>query len=373
MLTCLHKAVMPDRHCIARDMINCRYAREIAMLKTRLAEKDAQLMGGFGALANMQLGSSQGWLGGLPDPESIAASLPDQARPYIHSLPHPSPTSKAAWGVKREGGLATTARTSSSKGALGLSQQLPSIMMSADARLTALSSPARSIAANRQESQLSRQSAEGMVGQRAGLNAASYGVQTQGGFTKPSQAKAALRPLSYLQSGTSVSALPRLPASASGISQEERLESAQVNYADSAKAAGLGHTSAQSAESLPRSGAAQAAAAQAAAVTDDDDSASESDSEAVSESESSLSDAPETAGSLKNSLSGIATVPDNSGSAEQVAALQQFEGGKTGSLRTSDSNEAVQISRQSSASGSVQSQSREDSSNGKTKKKWRVW
>lgn len=47
------------------------------MLKTRLAEKDAQLMGGFGALSNIQFGGTGG---GLPDPETIAATLPEQAR-----------------------------------------------------------------------------------------------------------------------------------------------------------------------------------------------------------------------------------------------------------------------------------------------------
>lgn len=45
------------------------------MLKTRLAEKDAQLMGGFGALSNMHFGLPGG---GLPDPEAIAATLPEQ-------------------------------------------------------------------------------------------------------------------------------------------------------------------------------------------------------------------------------------------------------------------------------------------------------
>lgn len=47
------------------------------MLKTRLAEKDAQLMGGFGALSNMQLGG----IDSLPSPDAIAATLPDQASP----------------------------------------------------------------------------------------------------------------------------------------------------------------------------------------------------------------------------------------------------------------------------------------------------
>lgn len=35
---------------------SCRYAREVAQLKTKLAEKDAQLLGGFGSLANLYLG-----------------------------------------------------------------------------------------------------------------------------------------------------------------------------------------------------------------------------------------------------------------------------------------------------------------------------
>ena len=61
----------------------CRYAREIAVLKTRLAEKDAQLMGGFGALSNMQFGRAGG---GLPDPEAIAATLPEQVSLHMISI-----------------------------------------------------------------------------------------------------------------------------------------------------------------------------------------------------------------------------------------------------------------------------------------------
>ena len=36
--------------------VSRRCAREIAMLRAKLAEKDAQLMGGFGSVANMVLG-----------------------------------------------------------------------------------------------------------------------------------------------------------------------------------------------------------------------------------------------------------------------------------------------------------------------------
>jgi hypothetical protein len=36
----------------------CRYAREIAQLKTKLAEKDAQLLGGFGSLDHLTFGQS---------------------------------------------------------------------------------------------------------------------------------------------------------------------------------------------------------------------------------------------------------------------------------------------------------------------------
>ena len=344
------------------------------MLKTRLAEKDAQLMGGFGALANMQLGSSQGWLGALPDPESIAASLPDQARPYIHSQPHPSPRSKAAWGVNREGGLSTTSRTSSSKGTLGLSQQLHSIVMSADARLTALGTSAGSIAAKRHDSKLARQSAEEVVGRGAGQNAASYGAlqQTQGRLTKPSQARAVLSPLSSSQSATAgPGSLPQVPASAKESSQDKRLDPARVSRAASVKIEAAQSSLVESADNLPRSGAAQSAVAQAAAAANDSGSASDSDSEAASESEYSLSDASEGVGSPEKVPSGLSTFPDTSGSAEQGAALQQFEGGTTGPLGTSDFSAAVQVSRQPSANGSVQS--REDSPNGKTKKKWRVW
>ena len=95
------------------------------MLKTRLAEKDAQLMGGFGALSNMRLGGTRGWLRGLPDPETIAASLPDQARPYIHpQLTHPRLT---AWGVGGAPsiGHASSSRANGNMGPVGMPLELP--------------------------------------------------------------------------------------------------------------------------------------------------------------------------------------------------------------------------------------------------------
>ncbi|KAL0028719.1 hypothetical protein WJX79_002030 [Trebouxia sp. C0005] len=111
-----------------------RYAREIAMLKTRLAEKDAQLMGGFGALSNMQLGGSQGWLGVLHDPDSIAASLPDQPHPYIHTQ-HPLPR-QTAWGVlgSQASAHVSTTNRSGGLGPLGVPQQPSHVRKSAAPR-----------------------------------------------------------------------------------------------------------------------------------------------------------------------------------------------------------------------------------------------
>jgi hypothetical protein len=64
----------------------CRYAREIAQLKTKLAEKDAQLMGGFGSLTNLYLGELMGPAGphqaapaapsGLANPGLIMNNMP---------------------------------------------------------------------------------------------------------------------------------------------------------------------------------------------------------------------------------------------------------------------------------------------------------
>ena len=59
----------------------------------------------------MQLRGSRRWLGDLLDPESIQASLPDPARPYIDT--HPSPPRQTAWGVQ---GSLLSADVSSSKG-----------------------------------------------------------------------------------------------------------------------------------------------------------------------------------------------------------------------------------------------------------------
>ena len=81
------------------------------MLKTRLAEKDAQLMGGFGALSNLQLGSSWGALGGLPDPEALSASLPNGITSHFQH--HPSQPRTTAWGVN--GGHSTAPASSSWK------------------------------------------------------------------------------------------------------------------------------------------------------------------------------------------------------------------------------------------------------------------
>lgn len=63
-----------------------KYAREIAQLKARLAEKDAQLLGGFGAPSNLGLEEfciDDVW-------EKDSTSQESQALPALHSIPSSS-------------------------------------------------------------------------------------------------------------------------------------------------------------------------------------------------------------------------------------------------------------------------------------------
>ena len=81
---------------LVTDCIVClrRYAREIAHLKTRLAEKDAQMMGGFGALSSLGLHSDYS-LGSLPPPPGILDSYPmgySSSNPYNILSSSVSPT-----------------------------------------------------------------------------------------------------------------------------------------------------------------------------------------------------------------------------------------------------------------------------------------
>ena len=253
------------------------------MLKTRLAEKDAQLMGGFGALSNMQLGGTRGWLGALPDPESIAAAMPDQTRPYIHPHPHPhsSTPRKSAWGYKRGGEHLFTGRTSSPTSALGLPQQLPAFVQSANAQLQPVAKSAGSTAASVLQSQPRPQSMEGPSA--SGRNAASPGAlqQPEGNSKKPSQARRVLLPLSASQNGMQFSPAARSSTATSRDSlQDESAKPAETNTA----VVPVSSIGAQSAEVL------HAPNVQLAAAGDDTDSGSDQDSDSFSETDSEAAD-----------------------------------------------------------------------------------
>lgn len=335
------------------------------MLKTRLAEKDAQLMGGFGALSNMQLGGAH-WLGGLPDPESIAATLPDQARPYFPPHPHSSPPRKSAWGVKHGGGRVTGAHTSSPQATLELHQQLPAIVQSPNVPLAPLTSSLGVDAATGWQSQLKRQSTQDPLAQ--GLNAASPGAlqQPQGSLRKPSQARPVLLPLSASQNGMQ---LP-LEARSSTPSGRDGLQEKSVEASTSVAAAVAleSDPTAQAAERVQPSVAVQSSAA-------DDISDSDQSSEAGSESELSEteSEASLVAKTPRGQLSDSAAV-NSVVRTDQTTAVQQSPVDRNILLVASDSLPAAQASPITIADESRQSQViRGDDAKPKNKSKWRVW
>lgn len=342
------------------------------MLKTRLAEKDAQLMGGFGALSNMQLGRAQGWLGGLPDPESIAAILPDQTRPYIQTRPHPSPPRKSAWGVERAGGRVSSGHTSSSQGTSRLLQQLPAIVQSPDVHLTPLANSAGTAAGTAWQIQPQRQNSQ--EPQAPGLNVASPGAQQQlqGSFRKPNQARPVLLPLSSSQNGM------QFPPAVRSSATVTRRDSPQDNLVEastpaSAAVAGMSNAEAQAAvEGVQPSVAAQSTAA-------DDISGSDQSSETGSESEFSESETESEASvaaeaPLRRQLSSSAAV-DTAVDTTQIAAVQQSLGVRSTLPVASDSAAAAQDSGDRAANEeSRQTQDMGgDSAKVKTKSKWRVW
>ena len=342
------------------------------MLKTRLAEKDAQLMGGFGALSNMQLGGTRGWLGSLPDPESIAAALPDQTRPYIHPHPHPhpSPPRKSAWESMHGRDRLFAGRTSSPKGTSGLPQQLPALVQSADAQMQT----AANSAASGWQTQPSRQATEGVPA--PGLNAATPGAlqQPEGSFKKPGQARPVLLPLSASQNG-----MPLPPAARSSVApqvassrdtfQDESASPAQASTAASAAAEPVSTVGIQSAASLQSFAAGQSAAAGAySSSNQSSDSGSESE---FSETASEASDAAETRNAItpRKQETGSAAL-DKALDIDQTAALQPPEN-RSSPLLTSDSVLAATDNQ-----GSLKQQSQDrfgDVLATKSKKKWHIW
>lgn len=347
------------------------------MLKTRLAEKDAQLMGGFGAISNMQLGASHGWLGGLPDPESIAAALPHQARPYIQPHPHPSPPRKSAWGSKHGGARVSAGRTSSPKGTLGLPQTLPALVQSDDVPLQ--TELAGTSAAGARQSQPRPQSTQRPLA--AELNAVSAGAleQPQGSFKKASQARPVLLPLSPSQNAL------LLPPAARGstASSHDSLQNGSVLPAQASTAASAAASAVASAAAVPVSNAGVGPVAQVLPLPDvqsaaaDGNSASDQSSESGSESDfsetdsasDSASDAAENSRqqvSHRAALSSTSTVDSN-----QNAALQQPPQDKRSPAITSallpDPHDRLDDELPQSQDN------RRDIAAIKAKKKWHIW
>ncbi len=271
-----------------------RYAREIAMLKTRLAEKDAQLMGGFGALSNMQLGGSQGWLGGLPDPDSIAASLPDQPHQYVqtqHSIPR-----QTAWGVLGSQASAHVSITnrSGSLGPLGMPRQPLHVHKGADPSLPESSRSTRMLLNSEPLRALSNQGMTSGLDSRPGGSLERLGVshEGQGSPRKPNQARPVLLPLSTSQNQLQIQqpALHSLsdrsdsfPAAA--LRPDVAVQAASIPAADVSNAAFGSASGLAKAGSHPGTTQHQSTAM----AVDDEDSAGSSASESYSDSESEAS------------------------------------------------------------------------------------
>lgn len=372
-----------------------RYAREIAMLKTRLAEKDAQLMGGFGALSNMQLGGSQGWLGGLPDPDSIAASLPHQPHPYIHT--QPPLLRQTAWGVlgsKASAGTSTSNRAGS-LGPLGVPQQPSHVYRSADTSLPESSRSARTLLNSEPLRALSNQGMTSGLESSPGptLERLRVSQEGQGSPRKPNQARPVLLPLSTSQNQLRI----HQPALQSLSNNSDSFPAASLNpdgptQAASIPAADLSDAASGSASWLPKAGSRSGMAQQqsTAIASDDKDSAgvsegsSASESYSDSESEASLSGAL-TSRQLQVNMPAPGKEVEQGQNQPAALLLQQSSRDARMSVNSSQSSRSTQFLQES-----VASQNQRASSNGleslqsnpavidlmlnkQAKKKWRMF
>ena len=363
------------------------------MLKTRLAEKDAQLMGGFGALSNMQLGGSQGWLGGLPDPDFIAASLPAQPHPYMHAQ-HPLPR-QTAWGVlgSQAGARASTTKRSGSLGPLGGPQQPSHVQKSADPSLLESSRSARMLLKSELPRALSNQGVTLGLDSRPGPPPERLRVsqEGQGSPRKPNQARPALLPLSASQNQLQVQqpALQLLSNSsdsfpAAAPSPDALVQAAFIPAADQSNAAS------GSASGLPKTGSRSERTQQQSTATgsDDEDAAKVSEGSSASESYSDS----ESEASSSGALTSRQLQADRSGprrNAEQgqsePSALQQSSRDAKTSANSSQSTRSTQ-----SLQDTLASQNQRASNNGleslqsnpavidlmlnkQAKKKWRMF
>ena len=370
-----------------------RYAREIAMLKTRLAEKDAQLMGGFGALSNMQLGGSQGWLGGLPDPDSIAASLPDQPHPYIHTQ-HPLPR-QTAWGVlgSQAGAHASSTNCSGSLGPLGVPQQPSHVHKSANPSLPESSRSTRMLPNSEPLRALSNQGMTLGLDSRRGptLEGLRVSHEGQGSPRKPNQTRPVLLPLSTSQNqlqiqqpalqslSNSSDSFPVAALSPDAPMQAASIPAAAQSNAASGSASGLSKAASQSGMTLQQS---------TAIASYDKDSAGVSEGSSASESYSDSESQASSSGALTSrQLQVNRSEPgkDAEQGQSQSAALQQSSSDAKISVNSSQSTRSTQ-----SLQESVASQNQRASSNGleslqsnpavidlmlnkQAKKKWRMF
>lgn len=116
----------------------CRYAREIAQLKTKLAEKDAQLLGGFGSIEHLTTGqyetpTSLGAFSiGSLSPGALQLGSSALQHPALQHLPlqHPALQELAFPGIPLQyAAAATTAAAGAAAGPVGelqSSSRLPS-------------------------------------------------------------------------------------------------------------------------------------------------------------------------------------------------------------------------------------------------------
>ncbi len=328
------------------------------MLKTRLAEKDAQLMGGFGALSNMQLWGSQGWLGGLPDPDSIAASLPDQPHPYIHTQ-HPLPR-QTTWGVlgSQAGAHASTTNRIGSLGPLGAPQQPSHVHKSADPSLPESSRSIRMLPNSEPLRALSNQGLTSGLDSRPGptLERLRVSHEGQGSPRKPNQARPVLLPLSTSQnqlqiqqpalqsSSNSSDSFPAAALRPDGPVQAASIPAADVSNAASGSASGLAKAGSRSEMTQQQS---------TAIAVDDEDSAGVSEGSSASESYSDSESEASSSGALTSrQLQMDRSEPGKNAEQgqSQSAALQQSRRDAKASVNSSQSTRSTQSLQESVAS-----------------------
>lgn len=320
------------------------------MLKTRLAEKDAQLMGGFGALSNMRLGGTRGWFGGLPDPETIAASLADQARPYIHPrLTNPRPT---AWGVGGSPSLghASSSRANGNMGPVGMPQELLHSDQAADSGVARSANASGNYSGGNRPGEPGQRHAAQGPDRGSGLSMGQTRVsrEAQGSPRKPNQARPVLSPLvssqNQLQSQQPGSqSLSGSIDSNVDFAQAASEPAAELPNAASLAASGLGEAASRLA-ALPEQMPASPQSFHDSSSGSRSDLASSSESESDSDSQSNSSSRAYPSGKQLPGKPSQQT-RNGTGPEQQAAALQQERQDadlSLNSLQSSRSNQSVQ-------------------------------